>query len=183
MGTPDLSLRLVSSRAPYRRAGVNFDPTGSRSFGVTIIPFDSVTVEKLDELFRDPHIDVMLGGIAEGWFVIDSIEDVDLVMDRLLPWSLVGAYGRGTESVLQDFASQDAELTADDVANMMRALANLGAARVASQPAETEAEPAAEVPATEPAEEAPAAEDPAAEAVVEPAADAGRAPKKAAKAK
>lgn len=54
-------LRIVCSRAPYRRAGVNFEPTGHKTIVTTLVPLADLDEARLEALLADPHLDVAAG--------------------------------------------------------------------------------------------------------------------------
>jgi hypothetical protein len=56
-----LALRLLSSRAPYGRAGVRFEPSPSRVYGVVEIGVDDLLDGAIAELLADPYVDVSVG--------------------------------------------------------------------------------------------------------------------------
>jgi hypothetical protein len=56
-----LALRLLSSRAPYGRAGVRFEPSPDRVYGVVEIGVDDLLDGAIGELLADPYVDVSIG--------------------------------------------------------------------------------------------------------------------------
>ena len=56
-----LALRLLSSRAPYGRAGVRFEPSPDRVYGVVEIGVDDLLDGAIAELLADPYVDVSIG--------------------------------------------------------------------------------------------------------------------------
>lgn len=60
-----LQLRITSSRAPYRRAGLTFKAEGEKTVGVVVTFIDGVTAAGLNELLSDPHLDVIAGAYVD----------------------------------------------------------------------------------------------------------------------
>jgi hypothetical protein len=56
-----LALRLISSRAPYGRAGVRFEPSPTRVYGVVEIGVEDLLDGAIAELLADPYVDVSVG--------------------------------------------------------------------------------------------------------------------------
>jgi hypothetical protein len=67
-----VTLRLLSARVPYRRAGISFEPNGAQSFAVVLVPAETLSEDQVNALIEDPHIDVLasLGGF-------DQVEDAE----------------------------------------------------------------------------------------------------------
>jgi hypothetical protein len=64
-----LALRLVCSRAPYGRAGVRFEPSPDRVYGVVEIGVDDLLDGAITELLADPYVDVSIGPPGSTWRV------------------------------------------------------------------------------------------------------------------
>lgn len=103
-----VTLRIVSSRVPYRRAGVNFEPTGHKMLAVTLIDLGELDEARLGQLLSDPHLDVTAGN---GLFFgpvgsVDEALDLAAMLEEPAP-------ARGTEQVLADHARMEAERERD----------------------------------------------------------------------
>lgn len=88
-----LALRLISSRAPYGRAGVRFEASPDRVYGVVEIGVDDLLDGAIEQLLADPYVDVSIG-LPSGAF---------------LPIADLTAF----EGVAADMAEAVAELAAD----------------------------------------------------------------------
>lgn len=99
-----MTLRIVSSRAPYRRAGVNFEPTGHKTIVATEVALGDLDAARLDALLADPHLDVTAGnGLMFG--PVGSVEELaDLAamlhLASLQPGQVEPA--KGTAEILAD---------------------------------------------------------------------------------
>lgn len=56
-----LALRLLSSRAPYGRAGIHFEPSPTRVYGVVEVAVEGLLDGALAQLLADPYVDVSVG--------------------------------------------------------------------------------------------------------------------------
>jgi len=80
--TEGLTLLLLSSRVPYRRAKVSFEPNGAQSFGVAHVVADELEDGALEQLLADPHIIVMATLDQHLMWRVNGPED--LLVDQLM---------------------------------------------------------------------------------------------------
>lgn len=76
-----LSFRLVSTRLPYRRAGLQFEPGPERGLGQLVVDAGSLRDDAIDQLLADAAIDVSIGP-ADGPFTpVDSLDELIAIAD------------------------------------------------------------------------------------------------------
>ena len=107
-------LRIVSSRTPYRRAGVNFEPTGHKSFAVTLVSLDDLDEARLAQLLLDPHLDVA-AGTGNAFIPVGAVDEV-AELASMLEQVTFQPPPRGTLEVLADHAAMEAERARDAAA-------------------------------------------------------------------
>jgi hypothetical protein len=98
----EVFLLLLSSRVPYRRAKVSFEPNGAQSLGQAAVPLSEIEPGGLEQLLADPHIIVFASFDGHGFWKVETPEDV--VAEELAPQP-----ARDTQAVLAEHARLEAE--------------------------------------------------------------------------
>lgn len=109
-------LRIVSSRAPYRRAGIGFDPTGNKTFAVAIVALADLPDWRatLKALLEDPHLDVMAGQSI--FWPVTCEKDVADLLEAVAEYEAARPERRDTLAILAEAAALDAERQRDAAA-------------------------------------------------------------------
>lgn len=108
LAVTNLWLRLVSSRAPYQRAGLSFAPGPERSYGLVLVEIVTLGMAAIAQLLADPHVDVSAGRIGMGFYPVGDEGDLEMVaggfeaLDELMSDDGGGASGAvGTMEALR----------------------------------------------------------------------------------
>lgn len=78
-----LALSLVSSRAPYRRAGLQFWPVPGQSYGTLVVGMADLRDGAVEQLLEDPNIDVSIGKADAAFKTIADMGELEQLFEEI----------------------------------------------------------------------------------------------------
>lgn len=175
-----LALSLVSSRAPYRRAGLQFWPAPGQNYGVVVVAIAELRDGAVEQLLEDPNIDVSIGKTDTAFRPIASMDELETLFDEIGSMLLLEQDRQQNTSTAAGAGAQAPAPEASDTEGNLQG----GSGEAAAGSSATDAPEVARTPGQgeSPGEQQPAA-DQAAPPVVAPAPDAEEVKRLAAAAK